>query len=254
VSRSRTMAARLGRHMRRWLALPAVAAVMVTTAVFAPTLPAQASGPCFFKGGAWLGVTCWGSPKPLTFFVEEYTVPKNPSVKGKSYITWWGGLEDTNEDAVLQNILAWNENSWSAYPEYYWDGGTSHPHNKNYRSFSARTGDTILSVMQGTDCTNSGHCTWNLTVEDERTGQQSSSGNIRTTSAFPVLFGGVFEPHGVHGCSSLPANGSIAFTHLTVSNILGAQVTPRFGNSTPDRICGMVAESTPTSTHFIWKP
>jgi hypothetical protein len=216
--------------------------------------PSSQSGPCYFFGGAWLGVTCWNSPKPLTFFVEYYTVPKNPSVKEKSYFALWGGLQDAGGDAVLQNILAWNENNWAAYPEYYWDGGTSHAHNKNWPSIPARAGDTIVSLMEGTDCTNSGHCTWNLVVDDERTHQMSSSGNIRTTNAFTQLLGGVFEPHStLNKCTYLPASGSVAFTDLSVANNEGANVTPKFGNSIPHRDCGMVAKSTSTSTHFIWK-
>jgi hypothetical protein len=237
----------------RWLTLPAAAVIVAATAIFMPNLSAQAAGPCFFTGGAWYGVTCWASTKPLTLLIEEYTVPKDPATKNKSYITLWGGLEDSGQNALLQNILAWQENRWTAYPEYYWDGGTSHPHNKNWPSFDVLPGDTILSFVDGTNCTSHGICTWDMVVEDERTQQQSSSGNIRIGNPFTVVFGGVFEPHGVHGCSSMPANGSVAFTNLTVQNMKGT-VKPQFGNSTPDRVCGMVAESTPTSTHFIWKP
>jgi hypothetical protein len=244
------------RMIRRRLAILTMATVLAALGVFGlAATPALAAGPCTFPtGGDWFAVTCWNSSYPLTSLSEEYGVPPDPSSTGESSFAIWGGLQDAGGDALLQNVLNWNGYSWSAYPEYYWGGNTSHPNNMNWPSISVNPGDTLTSTISATNCDSDGHCTWSETIHDVNTDGNTASDAIGSQNVFVQLLGGVLEVRTGHGCASLPYDGHIAFRDISVTdNQIFDHPGVTFGNSTPDHQCSMVVNSSPTSADFIWK-
>ena len=246
----------MGRAIVRWLAASTMATVLAAIGLFGlAATPALASGACTFpSGGDWFAVTCWNSSYPLMSLSEEYAVPAAPSSTGESSFAIWGGLQDAGGDTVLQNVLNWNGSSWSAYPEYYWAGNTSDPHNMNWTSIPVYPGDTLTSTITATSCNSEYHCTWSETIHDVNTDGNSSSSAIGSLSVFTQLLGGVLEVRSAHGCASLPYDGHIAFRDISVTdNQTFNHPAVTFGNSTPDYQCSMVVDSSPTSADFIWK-
>jgi len=239
----------------RRLTIPAMVAVVAAALTFgiAPS-PANAAlnpGPCTFPtGGTWFAVTCWNSPEPLVWAGEDYVVPPNPKDPGATF-SLWGGLQDTGQDAVLQNVLSWNSTNWTYYPEYFW-GLNSTSHDKQWTAIPVSAGDVLQSTISASDCDGAGHCTWVLTAEDLNTGQVTASDPIGSENVYEQLLGGVFEYHSGAGCIELPYNGHMAFRNIEVEQQPYAIPTPDFGNSTPDYQCSMVVTSSPTATDFVW--
>ncbi len=241
------------RVTRRWLTIPVMAALVAAAGVFGLARPANASGPCAFPpGGDWFAVTCWNSSYPLVSESEEYLVPSAPSSTGKSSFAIWGGLQDAAGSTVLQNVLNWNGNNWSAYPEYYWGYGAG---NHNYGSIPVYPGDVLVSTISSLSCDGAGHCAWSLTIHDNNTDGNSSSDPIGSQVVFTQLLGGVLEVRSASGCASLPYNGHIVFRGISVRNNQYPFNAPavQFGNSTPDHQCSMTVSSSPSSADFVWK-
>jgi hypothetical protein len=241
------------RLIRRWAAMLVMATMVASMGIFAVASAASASGPCTFPtGGDWFAVTCWNSSYPLVSESEEYSVPLAPSSTGKSSFAIWGGLQDAAGSTVLQNVLNWNGNSWSAYPEYFWGYGSG---NHDYPAIPVYPGDTLTSTISSLGCDSAGHCTWNLTIHDVNTDGNSSSGAIGSQVVFTQLLGGVLEVRSASGCASLPYNGHIAFRQIAVTNNQYPFNHPavQFGNSTPDHQCSMTVSSSASSADFVWK-
>lgn len=245
------------RMMRRWLTTSAMATFAAAALVFglapSPANAALVPGPCTFPtGGTWFGVTCWNSPRPLVWEYEKYIVPQNPEKQGATF-SLWGGLQDTGQDAVLQNVLSWNGSSWSFYPEYFWGLGTSDLRDKQWTHIAVKAGDILQSTISASGCDGEGHCIWVLTAADLTTEQFSVSGEIGSKNVYEQLLGGVFEYHSGAGCIELPYNGIASFRNIQAKEINNTVPTPTFGNSTPDHQCSMVVKSNSTATDFVWK-
>ena len=243
------------RFARRWrmrLMISTLATSLVTLAGFGLTTgSAQAAvGGCTFPtGGDWFAVTCYNTAHYIQSFQEEYAVPKNPSQPGASF-SIWGGLQDKGgTGTVLQGVLTWNGSSWSAYPEYNWNGGDVQGNH-----LVVQANDTIISTMTASECSSAGACVWRENVTDTRTGQGSTSEPIGSDAVFTQLLGGVLEVRSASGCLELPASDHIAFRDLKVVDSTGASPSPTFLPSTPDKQCSMKIAYGPTSADFTWTP
>ena len=182
---------------------------------------------------------------------EDYVVPQKPEDTGAT-ISYWGGLQDTGQDAVLQNVLLWSGSSYTYYPEYFWGLGTSDERDKQWTAIPVSPGDVLQSTISADDCDGEGHCTWVLIGEDLNTGQVTQSDDIGSANVYEQVLGGVFEYHSGSGCIELPYNGQLAFRNIEVEQLNGTVPTPQFGNSTPDPQCSMVVTSNSTAAEFVW--
>jgi hypothetical protein len=194
--------------------MPAMVALAAALALGITPPAANAAlspGPCHFPaGGTWFGVTCWNSPSPLDWMGEDYVVPQKPEDTGAT-ISYWGGLQDTGQDAVLQNVLLWSGSSYTYYPEYFWGLGTSDERDKQWTAIPVSPGDVLQSTISADDCDGEGHCTWVLIGEDLNTGQVTQSDDIGSANVYEQVLGGVFEYHSGSGCIELPYNGQFVW-------------------------------------------
>ena len=240
------------KRWRRRLMISTLATSLVSLAGFgltAGSVQAAVGGCTFPTGGDWFAVTCYNTAHYIQSFQEEYAVPKNPSKPGASF-SIWGGLQDAGgTGTVLQGVLTWSGTSWSAYPEYNWNGG-----DVQGNPLSVQANDTIISTMTASECSGAGACVWRENVTDTRTGQGSTSEPIGSDAVFTQLLGGVLEVRKIAGCLELPASDHIAYRDLKIVDSTGASPSPTFLPSTPDKQCSMKIQYSPTSADFIWTP
>lgn len=223
-----------------------------------PSATASTAVPCDVTFLApWWADSCSSTSNWVTYMIQEQAVPSNPARDG-ALIFLWGGLADSGNDTVLQDVLTWGANSrvgvtnpniWYVTPWYVW----SHNNAQMFgNSIHVGVSDTIVQSLTAGNCSGGGACAWGLSAVDENNGL-SAGLNITSDVAFTEILGSVMEVPAANGCVETPSNGQAAFRDLEVQGHTGT-ITPNFGISYPDRQCSIALTQSSTGGTITWKP
>jgi hypothetical protein len=185
---------------------------------------------------------------------QEYAVPSDPAKDG-ALIFIWGGLTDSTEATLLQDVLTWGANGNVTNPNiWYVTNWFLSPGNNAVTSPSMHVEpvDTIVAILNANDCNSAGDCEWQLESTDENNGL-SVTLNVTSSVAMDMIDGAALEVPRASGCVEMPTNGHAAFRDLSVVGNNG-EITPDFDTSIIDSQCSVSMTATSSSADILWKP
>jgi hypothetical protein len=181
------------------------------------------------------------------YLSATWTVPSNPVTSSGQTVYFFPGAQ---QSTIIQPVLGYiYGNGWQIASFNCCANGQD-----LYSTLkTVNPGDTIMGVMQGSNCSGNLCQNWTITTADSTNGVTTT---LQTTpnEQFTLLLGGALEVYSVASCGEYPASGSVTISGLLVADTYQNPISPVFSNSltTDTPQCGFQMNSSATTTQLAW--
>ncbi|WP_394832421.1 hypothetical protein LVJ94_38520 [Pendulispora rubella] len=190
-----------------------------------------------------------------TYMHGRFTVPAAPRTAGNQLLYFFPSLEPSGGTAIIQPVLQWGVGA--AGGGRYWAIASWYVDNAGHAEHSAlrrvSSGDVIDGLMEGSNCSSSGACTWKITSTDVNTGVSTVLNHANDGKVYTQAQGAVLEAYSVSQCAHYPTDGDITFSQLVVrrgSTTLSPAYGPKRWSVSPT--CGFSVDANSTTAHTLY--